>query len=88
MKILISYKKLFPRNSLKNKIFEKRIMIIKKPQKINFILSFKPSLLNGQDYETQRGPGSNEHSLFRLQNKFRKILLLVIYYLTKFNDVI
>ena len=27
-------------------------------------------------------------SLFRLQNKFRKIRLLVMYYMTKFDDII
>ena len=30
----------------------------------------------------------NDQSLFRLQNKFRKISLLVIYYLTKSDDII
>ena len=43
---------------------------------------------NGQSYQKQKGPGTSDQSLFRLQNKFRKIPLLVIYYLTKFDDVI
>ena len=30
----------------------------------------------------QKGPGNSTQSLFRLQNKFRKIPLLVMYYLT------
>ena len=42
---------------------------------------------NGQSYQKQKGPGTSEQSLFRLQNKFRKIILLVIYYRTKFDDV-
>ena len=36
----------------------------------------------------KKGPGTSDHSFFRLQNKFRKIPLLVIYYLIKFDDVI
>ena len=36
----------------------------------------------------KKGPGTSDQSLFRLQNKFRKIPLLLIYYLTKFDDVI
>ena len=43
---------------------------------------------NGQAYEKQKGPGTRERSLFRLQSKFRKIPLLVMYYLTKFDGVI
>ena len=43
---------------------------------------------NGQSYEKQKGPGTSGQSLFRLQNKFRKIPLLVIYHRTKFDDAI
>ena len=43
---------------------------------------------NTQNYQKQKGPGTNGQPLFRLRNKFRKIPILVIYYLTKFNDVI
>ena len=32
--------------------------------------------------------GTSDQSLFRLQNKFTKIYLLVLYYLTKFDGVI
>ena len=53
-------------------------------RKGNFVLSFKPS----QNYQKQKGPGTIDQSLFRLRNKFRKIPLLVIYYLTTFDDVI
>ena len=48
----------------------------------------KPVPLNGQSYQKQKGPGTTEKLLFRLKKKFRKIPLLVIYYLTKFHDVI
>ena len=40
---------------------------------------------NGQSYQKQKGPGTSNQSLFRLQNKFTKFSLLVIYYLTKFD---
>ena len=47
-----------------------------------------PVPFNGQSYQKQKEPGTSDQSLFRLRNKFRKIPLLVIYYLTKFDDVI
>ena len=43
---------------------------------------------NRQNYQKQKGPGTSDHSLFRLRNKFRKIPLLVMHYQTKFDDVI
>ena len=43
---------------------------------------------NGQSYQKQNGSGTSDQSLFWLQNKFRKIAFLVIYYLAKFDDVI
>ena len=52
-----------------------------------FFLS-NPVLFNGPNYQKQKGPGTSDQSLFRLGNKFRKIPLLVIYYLTKFYDEI
>ena len=45
-------------------------------------------LCNVQDYEKQKESETSGQSLFRLQNKFRKIPLLGLYYLTKFDDVI
>ena len=50
--------------------------------KVNFVFSFKSS------YQKQKGPGTIDLSLFKLQNKFTKMSLLVIYYLTKFDGVI
>ena len=38
-------------------------------------------------YFHQKGPGTSDQSLFRLWNNFRKTLL-IMYYLTKFDDVI
>ena len=43
---------------------------------------------NGQSCQKQKEPGTSDQSLFRLQSKFRKIPLLVLYYLTKFGDII
>ena len=37
---------------------------------------------------TQRIPETSDQSLFWLQNKFKKISLLVVYYQTKFDGVI
>ena len=39
------------------------------------------------NYEKQTWPGSSDQLLLKLQNKFRKIPLLVTYYLPKFDDV-
>ena len=39
------------------------------------------------NYQKHKEPETSDQLLFRLQNKFNKILL-VMYYLTKFNDVI
>ena len=41
-----------------------------------------------QSYQKQKGPGTSNQSLLKLQNMFRKIPLLVIYYLTKFDEKI
>ena len=46
--------------------------------KLTFFLS-NPALFNGQNYEKQKGSGNSYQALFRLQNKFRKIFLLVMY---------
>ena len=54
---------------------------------ILFFLS-NPVSFNGQSYQKQKGSGTSNQSLFRLRNKVRKIPLLVVYYLTKFDDVI
>ena len=42
---------------------------------------------NGQSYQKQKGSGTRDQSLLNLQNEFRKVCLFVIYYLTKFDDV-
>ena len=45
-------------------------------------------LLMDKVIKSKKGPGTSDQSLSRLQNKFRKITLLVIYYLTKFDDIL
>ena len=54
------------------------------------VTSFFPSYLvpfNRQNYQKQKRPGTSDQSLFMLQNKLRKTPLLVMYYLTKFDNV-
>ena len=45
-----------------------------------------PVPFNGQSYKKQKGLGTSDQSLFRLQNKF--FSLLVRYYQTKLDGVI
>ena len=57
-------------------------------KKATFFFLSNPVPFNRQIYQKQKGPGTSAQLLFRLPNKFRKIPLLVMYYLTKFDDVI
>ena len=54
---------------------------------ISFLLS-NPVPFNEQSYLERKGSGTSDQSLLRLQNKFKKIPLLLIYYLTKFDDIL
>ena len=56
-------------------------------KKLALFFLLNPVPFNGQSYQKQKGPGTSDQSLFRLQNKFKNIPLFVIYYLTKFDDV-
>ena len=49
---------------------------------LSLFFFLNPVYFNGKDYEKQKGPGNSNQLLFRLQNKSRKIPLLVMYYLT------
>ena len=61
------------------------------------LLFFLKPVPKGQISQKQKGPGTSDQSLFRLRSNFRKIItkqnmfrkkfLLVMYYLTKFDDV-
>ena len=53
-------------------------------KKVTLFFILKPVPFIWQNFQKPKGPGTSDQSLFRLQNKFRKIPLLVIYYLTKF----
>ena len=55
-------------------------------EKLTLFLLSNTVLFNGLDYEKQQGPGTSKE-LARLQNNLRKIPLMM-YYLTKFDDVI
>ena len=65
--------------------FERGLFKSLKKLTLFFLLSRLP--FNGQNCKKEKEPGSSDQSFFRLQKKFRKIYLLVVYYLTKFDDV-
>ena len=71
---------------LKIRYFERGLPKSFKKLTLSFLSN--PVPFNGQNYQKQKEPGTSNQLLFRLQNKFRKIPLLVMYYLTKFHDVI
>ena len=56
-------------------------------KKLTLFFLSNPVPFNGQSYKKQKGLGTTDLSLFRLQNKFTKISLLVIYYQAKFDGV-
>ena len=55
--------------------------------KLTLFFHLNPVPCNGQNYQKSKGPGTSDQSLFRLQNKLREIPLLVMYYLTEFDNV-
>ena len=57
-------------------------------KKLTLFFLSNPVPFNGQNYQKQKELGTSDQSSFRLQNEFRKIPLLVIYYLNKFDNVI
>ena len=57
-------------------------------KKLTLSLLSKTVLFNGQSNQKQKGPGTSDQLILRLQNKFRKIPLIVTFYLTKFDDII
>ena len=68
---------------LKIRYFERGLS--KSLQKLTLFFVLNPAPFNWQSYQKQKGLGTiNKTSL---QNKFSKIPLLVIYYLTKFDDI-
>ena len=71
---------------LKIRYFERGLS--KSLKKVNFISSIEPSPFYEQSYLKQNGSSTSDQSLLMFQNKFKKIPLLVIYYLTNFDDII
>ena len=57
-------------------------------KKSTLFFLLKPVPFNRQSYQKQKGHGTSAQLLFMFWKKFRKISLLVISYLTKFDDVI
>ena len=57
-------------------------------KQLTLFFLLNPVSFNGQSYQQQKRPETIDMSLLRLWNKFTKISLLVIYYLSKFDDVI
>ena len=51
-------------------------------KKVTFFLLSSPVLFNRYNKQKQKGPGTSSQWLSRLQNKFRKITLLVMYYIS------
>ena len=47
-------------------------------KKLTLVFLSNPVTFNGKSYQKQKGPETNDQLLFRLRNKFRKILLLII----------
>ena len=55
---------------------------------LSLLFLTNPVHFNVQIIPKTKGPGTSDQTLFRLQSKFRRIPLLVTYYLIKFDDVI
>ena len=43
-------------------------------KKVTLFYLSNPVSFNGQNYQKQKGPGNSDQLLFRLQNKFKKII--------------
>ena len=72
------------RNLLKISYFERELS--KSLKKVNFIFFSNPVPFTGQSYQRRKLSGIRHQSHFRSQNKFRKVPLFVLYYLTNFDD--
>ena len=44
-------------------------------KKLTLFFMSNPVAFNGRSYQKQKGPGTRDQSLFRLQNKFTKICI-------------
>ena len=77
---------LHAKNYFKNKIMKEDYQ--KALKKLTIFFLSNPVSFNGQSSQKQKGSETTHQFLFRLQSKFRKIPLLVIHYLTKFDNII
>ena len=75
-------KKLFFKKDILKQSFQKAF----KKLSLSILLNTVP--FNRQIYQKQKGAGTSDQSLIRLQHKFRKLPLLVIYHLKKSCNVI
>ena len=71
---------------LKIRYFKKGLS--KTLKKLTLLFLSNPVPFNRQSYQRQKGFGTSDKLLFLLRNKFRKTILFVIHYLTKFEDII
>ena len=71
---------------LKIRYFERGLS--KSLKNVNFIFFYQTQSLLMDKLSKTKGAGTSDQSLFRLQNNFTKIPVLVMYYLTKFHDTI
>ena len=69
------------------KIRHLKKVLSKSLKKLTLFFLSNPVPFNGQSYQKQKGSGTSHQSFFKPRNKFRKIPLFIIYYLTKFDDV-
>ena len=56
--------------------------------KLSLFFLLNPVPFDGQSYQIQKESKTSEQLLFWLQDKFEKVPLFVMYYLTKFDDVV
>ena len=57
-------------------------------KKLTLFFLSNPVSFNRQSYQKQKGFGTSDQALFKLQNNFKNIPLFVEYYPTKFDDVL
>ena len=57
-------------------------------KKLTLVFLSNPVPFNGQSFQKQKGSATRHLLIFRLRNKFTKVSLSVIYYLTRFDGVI
>ena len=72
----------------KIRYFERRLSKSLTLKKLTYFFFRAQFLLIGKNMKNKKGLELVTSLLFRFQNKFWKISLLVVYYLSKFDDII